>query len=218
MQSTLHWVTNNWFLKVVSLLLAALLWAAVSNEASSEIGLDVPLEYRNIPARLEITGDMTNTVQVRLRGASNVIKGITAKDVATRIDLTEMRPGEKTITLSPQNVQVPFGADVIRVNPSSVRFTLEPTLTKNVPIVPTIVGRPPDGYEIGQVLLRTNRVEVEGPESRMNTLSSIATVPIRIDRRQTSLEQTFDLDVPDPQIRIQHPSPVSIKIEIRKKR
>jgi len=218
MQSTLHWVTNNWFLKVVSLLLAALLWAAVSNEASSEIGLDVPLEYRNIPARLEITGDMTNTVQVRLRGASNVIKGITAKDVATRIDLTEMRPGEKTITLSPQNVQVPFGADVIRVNPSSVRFTLEPTLTKNVPIVPTIVGRPPDGYEIGQVLLRPNRVEVEGPESRMNTLSSIATVPIRIDRRQTSLEQTFDLDVPDPQIRIQHPSPVSIKIEIRKKR
>jgi YbbR domain-containing protein len=218
MQSTLHWVTNNWFLKVVSLLLAALLWAAVSNEASSEIGLDVPLEYRNIPARLEITGDMTNTVQVRLRGASNVIKGITAKDVATKIDLTEMRPGEKTITLSPQNVQAPFGADVIRVNPSSVRFTLEPTLTKNVPIVPTIVGRPPDLYEIGQVLLRPNRVEVEGPESRMNTLSSIATVPIRIDRRQTTLEQTFDLDVPDPQIRIQHPSPVSIKIEIRKKR
>jgi YbbR domain-containing protein len=218
MQSTLHWVTNNWFLKVVSLLLAALLWAAVSNEASSEIGLDVPLEYRNIPARLEITGDMTNTVQVRLRGASNVIKGITAKDVSTKIDLTEMRPGEKTITLSPQNVQAPFGADVIRVNPSSVRFTLEPTLTKNVPIVPTIVGRPPDGYEIGQVLLRPNRVEVEGPESRMNTLSSIATVPIRVDRRQTTLEQTFDLDVPDPQIRIQHPSPVSIKIEIRKKR
>jgi len=218
MQSTLHWVTNNWFLKIVSLLLATLLWAAVSNEASSEIGLDVPLEYRNIPARLEITGDMTNTVQVRLRGASNVIKGITAKDVATKIDLTEMRPGEKTITLSPQNVQVPFGADVIRVNPSSVRFTLEPTVTKNVPIVPTIVGRPPDGYEIGQVLLRPNRVEVEGPESRMNTLSSIATVPIRIDHRQATLEQSFDLDVPDPQIRIQHPSPVSIKIEIRKKR
>ena len=78
MQSTLHWVTNNWFLKLVSLLLAALLWAAVSNEASSEISLEVPLEYRNIPTRLEITGDMTSTVQIRLRGASNVIKDITA--------------------------------------------------------------------------------------------------------------------------------------------
>ena len=31
---------------------------AVANEASSEIGLEVPLEYRNIPPQLEITGDM----------------------------------------------------------------------------------------------------------------------------------------------------------------
>ena len=58
-------------------------------EASSEIGLEVPLEYRNIPPQLEITGDMTNTVQVRLRGSSNVIKDITAKDVSTTIDLEQ---------------------------------------------------------------------------------------------------------------------------------
>src|SRR5262249_16864554 len=83
---------------------------------------------------------------------------------------------------------------------------------KAVPIIPTIVGRPPDGYESGQVLLRPNTVDVEGPESRVMTLSSIATVPIRLDHRQTTLEQTFDLDVPDPQIRIQHPSPVSVKV------
>ncbi|HEU5236201.1 MAG TPA: CdaR family protein [Pyrinomonadaceae bacterium] len=218
MQSTLHWVTNNWFLKIVSILLAALLWAAVSNQESSEIGLEVPLEYRNIPARLEITGDTTNTVQVHLRGASNVIKGITAKDVATKIDLTEMRPGEKIIALSPQNVQAPFGADVIRVNPSSVRFTLEHTLTKTVPIIPTTVGRPLEGYEVAQMLVRPNSVEVEGPESRVNSLSSISTVPIRLDRKQTVFEQTLDLDVPDPQIRIQHPAPVSVKVEIHRKR
>ena len=44
------------------------------------------------------------------------------------------------MALSPQNVQAPFGAEVIRVNPSSVRFNLERTMTKIVPVVPTIVG------------------------------------------------------------------------------
>ena len=44
---------------MVSLILATMLWMAVANQASSEIGLEVPLEYRNIPAQLEITGDMT---------------------------------------------------------------------------------------------------------------------------------------------------------------
>jgi YbbR domain-containing protein len=216
MQSAKHWIIHNWFLKVVSLFLAMLLWAAVSNQASSEIGFEVPLEYRNIPSKMEITGDMTNTVQVRLRGSSNMIEGVTAKDVSTTIDLSKMRAGEKIVALSPQNVQAPFGAEVIRVNPSSVRFTLERTLVKTVSIVPTIVGQPADGYEVGQVLVKPSTIEVEGPESRLSALSSIATVPIRLDQKQSTIEQTADLDVPDPQIRLQHPSPVSVKIDIRK--
>jgi YbbR domain-containing protein len=213
-----HWIVHNWPLKIASLLLATLLWAAVSNQESSEIGLEVPLEYRDIPRQLEITGDTTNTVQVRLRGPANVIKGVTSKDVATTLDLSKMGLGEKIVALSPQNVQAPFGAEVIRVNPSNVRFTLERTLVKTIEIVPMVAGQPEDGYEIGQVLVSPNTIEVEGPESRVNTLSSIATIPIRLDRKQSSIEQTADLDVPDPQIRLQHPSPVSVKIEIRRKR
>ena len=217
MHSMKHWILQNWFLKVVSLLLATLLWAAVSNQASSEIGLDVPLEYRNIPSQLEITGDMTNTIQVRLRGSSNVIKGITAKDVSTSIDLGKMRTGEKIVALSPQNVQVPFGAEVIRVNPSTVRFTLERTVTKTVDIVPTMAGQPANGFEVGQAFVNPNTVEVEGPESLVDMLSAVATTPIRLDRKQSSFEQTADLDVLDPQIRLQHPSAVNVKIEIHRK-
>jgi len=201
----------------MSLVLASLLWLGVSHEVSSEIGLEVPLEYRNIPADLEITGDTTNMVQVRLRGSSNVIRDVTAKNVSTTIDLSRMRVGEKIVALSPQNVQVPFGAEVIRVNPSTVRFSLERTLVKTVPIVPVVVGQPAEGYEIHEVKLSPAIAQVEGPESRLNTMMSIATVPVRVDGKQSTIEQTADLDVPDPQIRLQRPSPVSIRVEIRRK-
>ena len=216
-QSPKHWITHNWLLKIVSVILAALLWMAVANEASSEVGLDVPLEYRNIPPQLEITGDMTNTVQVRLRGSSNLIKGITAKDISTTIDLSKMGIGERIAALSPVNVQSPFGTEVIRVNPSSVRFSLERTLVKTVPIVPTILGQPQDGYETGLIVVSPSSIQVEGPESRVDPLASIATIPVRVDRRQSNIEQTADLDVPDPQIRLQHPSPVNVRIEVRRK-
>jgi YbbR domain-containing protein len=213
--NTKHWITHNWFLKIAALLLATLLWAALSNRTSSEIGVEVPVEYRNIPARMEITGDMTNTVQVRLRGSSNVIKDITAKDIDATIDLSRMKPGEKIVALSPQNVQAPFGAEVVGVNPSSTRFTLEVTLLKTVPIVPAILGPPSAGYEIGEVLVSPNMVEVEGPESRVNRLSSIATLPIRLEGKESSIEQPADLDVPDPQIRLIRTSPVNVRIELR---
>src|SRR5215475_3898687 len=218
MRSPKYWITNNWHLKIVSLVLAVMLWMAVANQASSEIGLEVPLEYRNIPRQLEITGDMTNTVQVRLRGSSSLIKDITAKDVSTTIDLGKMASGEKIVPLSPQNVQAPFGAEVIRVNPSSVRFNLERTITKTIPVTPTITSQLTDGYEIGKVEVNPREVQIEGPESRVNTLNSIATVAIRVDRRQSRVEQTADLDVPDPQIRLLHPSPVNVRVEVRRRR
>jgi len=217
MRQLRHWLIDNWHLKLISLILAVMLWMVVATETSSELGMEVPLEYRNIPAQLEITGDTTNTVQVRLRGSSNVIRDISAKDVSTTIDLSKMRPGEKIVPLSPQNVQAPFGAGVIRVNPSSVRFNLERTLTKTVPVVPTILGQPSDGFEIASVAVNPSKVEVEGPESRVSTLASIATVPIRLDRRQTHIEQAADLDVPDPQIRLRRPAPVAVRVEVRKR-
>ena len=217
MRSLKHWITYNWHLKLISLGLATMLWMMVATEASSELGMEVPLEYRNIPARMEITGDTTNSVQVRLRGSPNVVRDISAKNVSTTIDLSNMRPGEKILPLSPQNVQAPFGAEVIRVNPSSVRFNLERTLTKTVPVVPTILGQPADGFEIGAVRVNPSKVEIEGPESRINTLTSIATIPIRLDRRQTQIGQTADLDIPDAQIRLQRPAPVVVRVEIRRK-
>jgi len=208
---------HNWYLKLIAIGLAVMLWALVATETSSEIGLEVPVEYRNIPAQLEISGDTTNVVQVRLRGLSNVIRDISAKDVSTTIDMSKMRPGDRIVPLSPQNVQAPFGAEVIRVNPSSVRFNLERTMTKTVPVIATILGQPLDGFEAAKVTIDPNKVQIEGPESRVMTLNSIATVPIRLDRRESRVEQSADLDVPDPQIRLSHPGPVNVQVEIRRK-
>ncbi len=218
LRSSISRLTHNWFLKLFSLALATLLWMAVARESSSEIGLDVPLEYRNIPESLEITGDATNIIHVRLRGSSNVIKGITPRDVSTTVDLSNTRVGEKIVPLSPQNVQAPFGTEVIRVNPSSVRFNLEKTITKDVTVIPTILGEPAEGYEISQVLVNPEKVRIEGPESRVTAIDSIPTVPIRIDPTQTPAPQAVELDVADPQIRLQRPSPVEIRVDVRKKR
>jgi YbbR domain-containing protein len=217
MQTLKHWITHNWFLKIFSLILATMLWMAVAHETTSEIGMEVPIEYRNIPSQLEITGDAANAVQVRLRGSSNVIRGITPRDVATTIDLRGMTAGEKIVPLSPQSVKAPFGAEVVRVNPSNVRFNLERTLRKDVFVVPTVTGEPADGYEVGEVSVDPSKVQVEGPESRVITLDSIPTLPIRIDHRQTPAGQMVELDVPDPQVRLLRVSPVAVRVEIRKK-
>jgi len=212
-----EWIIKNWFLKIFSLLLATMLWLTIASQTSAEIGLEVPLEYRNIPPQMEITGDTTNSVQVRVRGSVTVIKGVSPKDVTAAINLATMKPGEKILPLTPQNVQAPFDTEVIRVSPSSVRFDLEPTVSKLIAVVPTILGAPAPGYEIGNVLLNPAQVRVEGPESRVHVIDSVPTLAIHIDGRKARLEQSVQLEVPDPDVRVQQTAPIAVRVEIRPK-
>ena len=210
-----NWITHNWFLKLLSFGFAMTLWIAVASETSSEIGIEVPLEYHNVPAQMEITGGAANTVEVRLRGAANVVKDITPKQVSTTVDLSNVIPGERTIMLTAQNVQAPFGTEVIRINPSQVRISLEQTVSKMVAVVPTTQGQPADGFELGKVMVNPGRLRLQGPESRIASVQSISTVPIDVSGKRAPLQQSVGLEVPDPQLRIQ-PSKVDVRIEIRK--
>jgi YbbR domain-containing protein len=178
--------------------------------------MDVSLEYRNIPPYLEITDDRTNTVDVRLRGSSNLIKGITSKDVSTSVDLNGMKAGEQTIPLTSQNVVAPFGAQVVRVEPALVRVSLEPTLSSTVPVVPMVEGAPADGFKVVQVAANPPKVVIDGPESRVKAVESIPTLPIHIEGRKSSLIQSIDLNLPDVHLRLRSPSAVSVRIEIQR--
>ena len=64
---------RNLALKVVSVILAALLWLIVSGEQTVERVLRIPLEYTNIPAQLELVGEPPTVVDVRVRGSSGTL-------------------------------------------------------------------------------------------------------------------------------------------------
>jgi YbbR domain-containing protein len=217
MPSLRYWITNNLFLKVFSVVLAVALWSAVAGDSSSEIGIAVPLEYKNVPPQFEITGETTDTVEVRLRAASKLIREISPKEVSTAIDLSGMESGERVIALTAQNVEVPFDVEVIRINPPRVHLNLEPTLVKRVAVVPELKGQPRNGYEVKRVLLSPSTVEIEGPQSRVTTFDSVRTRPISLQDKKSDISQSVDLDLADNQVRLQHPSSIGVRVEIRLK-
>jgi YbbR domain-containing protein len=210
-------LTHNWFEKIFALLFASMLWLIISTETRSEIGIEVPLEFRNIPPQVEITGEATNTVEVRLRGSSNLIKEISSGDVSTTVDLRGMDPGEKTFPLTTANVEAPFGVQVVRVNPSRVRLSLERTISRMVRVTPSVEGSPAAGYEIVKASATPSMVEVEGPESSITMLESVPTAPVNIEGVSSGLQSSVDLDVTDPLVRLQQDARVQVRIEIRRR-
>jgi len=117
---------RNLQLKVVSLTLAILLWIALTGEPKSEIGLKVPLEFRNSPKEVEVLGE-TNAIDIRLSASSSIVKRIDASEVTASIDLSDWTPGERTYSLGGSNLSVPFGVAVTKITPNKIRLRFEPT-------------------------------------------------------------------------------------------
>ena len=72
-------------LKLFAVALAVVLRFMVAGDPTVERGLRVPLEFENLPGSVEIMGDPPETVEVRVRGSSGVLRRLEAGDVAAII-------------------------------------------------------------------------------------------------------------------------------------
>src|SRR4029453_13940863 len=63
-------------LRLASLGLAAGLWFVIVGRQTAERGVAVPVELRNVPRDLELTGDPVNAVDVRVRASPGLINSL----------------------------------------------------------------------------------------------------------------------------------------------
>ena len=218
MHALKRFLIHNWFLKLFSLVLATMAWLTIASETSSEIRLSVPLEFRNIPPNVEMTGETTDLVEVRMRGPSNLIREVSEKDISASIVLSQMTAGEKAFSLTSQNIRAPFGIEIVRVSPTRVSVNLERTMSKTVPVIPRFEGELGEGYEIEQTAVLPDRVQVRGPESRIRSLESVFTAPVSIAGLAADILETVDLDITDPLLRLQYALPVEVGVTVREQR
>src|ERR1700685_2874949 len=78
---------ENFWLQVFAILLAFTLWIMVHRDPITEVAIEVPVEFHNIPLNVEITSDTVYRSTVRLRGPERVIHQLSPSDVHEEIDL-----------------------------------------------------------------------------------------------------------------------------------
>ena len=119
-----RWIFGNWALKLLSLGIAILLWAAYTAEPMAEIGYQVPIEFYNLSPDLEISGEAPAQVYVRVRGRSVLLRRLTPADLAIRVDLTGKTAGETPVQFAPNQIAPRYGASVVRISPTQLRLRL----------------------------------------------------------------------------------------------
>ena len=122
-------------LKGLAITGAVLLWLVVAGDPAAERGLRVPLSFENLPSSMEILGELPETVEVRLRGASGTLRRLDVGDVEVVIDLESERSGSRLFDMTTGRVRAPLGVEVASQAPR-VQAPMLQALTSQAPSTP----------------------------------------------------------------------------------
>lgn len=201
-------------LKIVSLVLATLLWLLVSGEQTVERALRIPLEFTNLPSQLELVGQPPAVVDVRVRGSSGTLGRVSAGELAAVLDVRTARAGDRLFHLTVEDVRAPFGVEVVQVTPASVSLTFEESLSKTVGVTVRIEGEPASGYAVGGITVAPSTVSVVGPAGALSSLTEAITEPISVAGASRPVTDTVTIGVADPVVRLRQPQTARVTVAI----
>ena len=207
-------IFKNLGLKLASIILAIVLWFVASSRGQSEIFIDVPLEFMNIPSGLEMIHSSDKTISLNIKGPEKYIKNIKPSDIRALIDLSKAKKGESTYYLAKDNIQLPRSTvTLLNMSPSRVTVTTEETVTKTVRVIPIITGKPESGYKLQTTAVVPKNIQIQGIQSEIENIRNIKTESVDITGVRETFAQELKLDLRGTNIRAK-PDSVTVTVLI----
>ena len=184
------WIFNNFFYKVIALLIAVVLWSTAQGFRSVEQGLDLPIAIENVPPDLVVISRSVDEINVRIKGSLAAVRSAKKQLVHYPISLQGAKPGQRTYPVTDDRLSLPRGARILARSPSTVVLEIESVTTKRVPVRVDVVGEPPEGYRIASVSVEPAKVRLEGARKIVRQLREVVTDRVDVSRlRETTVQE-----------------------------
>ena len=138
---------EDWVMKLVALVITVALWLGVTGLSTPTTKrFTVPLNF-SISNNTEITNTPIQEVDVVVSGDKRKIDQINRAELAASIDLTDVTPGDKVLSLSPENVAValPLGISSTRYSRAASPSGSKRSKKKRLPSGPNWRANQPMG-------------------------------------------------------------------------
>ncbi len=183
-----------------ALALALAVWVAAVTASDPDVVRVYPT-----PIKIDVVGqdpglvlakESAQSLVVTLRAPRSVWDQLTARpdSIHAELDLSGLGAGDHS--LNPQIQIAVRPVRVISVNPTSVTLTLEPLITRTLPLDLSISGQPAIGYQAGDAALDPKEVVIAGPQSLVSQVAR-ARVPINLDGIRESIDQSVPVEILD---------------------
>jgi len=179
---------EDWAMKLTALVITFGLWFGVT-------GLSTPTTKRFtvplIPSTSNnagITNTLIQDVDIVISGDKRKIDQINRNELTAMLDLTDVPPGDRVVSLTPDNVFVPLpqGIKLVEIAPTRIAVNLEAFEEKEIEVKTVTTGVPAAGFEIYSTSAMPAKIKVRGPASIVKILDYVQTDAIDITGRKAA--------------------------------
>jgi hypothetical protein len=204
-------------LKLVSLLLALILWITILGFKREEIKKNVKLEPL-LPPGMVLVNKPPSNIQFSLAGPRVLLKDVEKKIPPIRPDLRRSRDTTISISISEELLgELPAGIRVTGFYPPNVILRLEEVVERYVTVKPTVNGSPAEGYEIATIKSNPLKVAVSGPKSLVQGLEFVGTDIVDAHDLKDSKEMDVNVEVDTTQgFQLSRTTMVHVKVTTKK--
>jgi YbbR domain-containing protein len=185
-------ISKDWLLKLISLILAIILWYFVGGEDRIDKNVMVPIEIINLPRDLVISNQYKKEIEVTVSGPRSLILEMANRAVTRQVDLSAATPGTMVIENDNKHIPVLRGITVQRVQPSSIILSLDKLIQKQFKVEARTVGRVANGYHLKSLKTDPEVITIAGPHTTLSQVGQLFTRAINLD----GLKQSMQLQVP----------------------
>ncbi len=173
--------THNIGLKVISIILAALIWLAVVNVSDPQKTVtiyDVPITVTNeqvITDENKVYYLDNDSVNVTVSGKRSVVNDLTADDFTATASLKELSMVNAVpIDVSVRQKSTARKVTIEKQSLQTVTVSVEDIEKKQFDIETDLSGEPAEGYVVGGMSLSKDTVTVQAPESVIKKIARVA--------------------------------------------
>lgn len=198
---------NKFTLKILSLIIAILIWLLVRNVDDPIIVrtfYEIPVTIENasyLAENLEIPllVDGKDAVKVRIKGARSVVNKLEKEDITAVADMTQIISKDTTPIMVPVEVTCTGISDSdITVRPRNIQVNIEKQKSVEKTIAVSTGDTQPDkDYEIGNLKANPEKVTISGPESIIDRIDKVVALVDVTGRKESNIEIKSQLKIYD---------------------
>jgi YbbR domain-containing protein len=166
-------LTDNLFLKLLSLVLAVILWLAVINisdaEGTKTFQREVTLLNTEIiteNGQVYRVEDNTNIVKVTVRARKSVLDKLNESDFTLIADMKKDLKYDSLVGITVQCKNRDINVDEnVTLNRHNVSVSIEDSATEQFPVIVRHTGKPTDGLVVGSLVPELTVIKISGPVS-----------------------------------------------------